>query len=188
YRDIPSFGRDTIRKFSLNASEMKRKAARDYEDLLQCSLPVFEGLLPSPHNEIVGDLLHVLCEWHALAKLRMHHDLTLECLENATVELGSQFRRFQVETCAKVKTLELPSEAEARTRREISKCAQEEGSGNLQRNSGANTSTSRREKSFSLSTPKYHALGHYADQIRRFGTVDSFTSEIVRHPLCSLIY
>ena len=35
YRAIPSFGRDTIRKFSANASAMRRKAARDYEDLLQ---------------------------------------------------------------------------------------------------------------------------------------------------------
>jgi hypothetical protein len=37
YRSTPTFGRDTIRKFSVNASEMKRKAARDYEDLLQVS-------------------------------------------------------------------------------------------------------------------------------------------------------
>ena len=38
YRDIPSFGRDTIRKFSTNASEAKRKAGRDYEDLLLVGL------------------------------------------------------------------------------------------------------------------------------------------------------
>lgn len=34
YRLVPSFGK-TIRRFSLNVSEMKKKAARDYEDLLQ---------------------------------------------------------------------------------------------------------------------------------------------------------
>jgi hypothetical protein len=35
YRDIPTFGRDTIRKFVHNASGMKKLAARDFEDLLQ---------------------------------------------------------------------------------------------------------------------------------------------------------
>lgn len=35
YREVPTFGRDTIRKFSSNCSEMKRLAARDFEDLLQ---------------------------------------------------------------------------------------------------------------------------------------------------------
>ena len=35
FRQIPTFGRDTIRKFSNNASAMKKLAARDFEDLLQ---------------------------------------------------------------------------------------------------------------------------------------------------------
>lgn len=35
YRNIPSFGRATIRKFHSNASAMKKLAARDFEDLLQ---------------------------------------------------------------------------------------------------------------------------------------------------------
>ena len=35
YRQVPTFGRDTIRKFNNNASGMKKLAARDYEDLLQ---------------------------------------------------------------------------------------------------------------------------------------------------------
>lgn len=35
YRQVPTFGRDTIRRFSKNASDMKRIAARDFEDLLQ---------------------------------------------------------------------------------------------------------------------------------------------------------
>jgi hypothetical protein len=39
YRQIPTFGRSTIRKFSKNASGMKKLAARDFEDLLQvCTL------------------------------------------------------------------------------------------------------------------------------------------------------
>lgn len=35
YREVPTFGRDTIQKFSSNCSGMKRLAARDFEDLLQ---------------------------------------------------------------------------------------------------------------------------------------------------------
>ncbi|KIM50226.1 hypothetical protein SCLCIDRAFT_34507 [Scleroderma citrinum Foug A] len=35
YRMVPTFGGDTIRKFASNTSEMKRMAARDFEDVLQ---------------------------------------------------------------------------------------------------------------------------------------------------------
>lgn len=35
FRLISTFGTDTIRRFSNNASEMKKLAGRDYEDLLQ---------------------------------------------------------------------------------------------------------------------------------------------------------
>jgi hypothetical protein len=38
FRNVPTFGRGTIRKFTSNASAMKRFAAHDFEDLLQvCS-------------------------------------------------------------------------------------------------------------------------------------------------------
>ncbi|KAH6891571.1 hypothetical protein BKA70DRAFT_1537922 [Coprinopsis sp. MPI-PUGE-AT-0042] len=190
YREIPSFGRDTIRTFSVNASEMARKAARDYEDLLQCSLPVFDSLLPSPHNEIVMDLLFLFCEWHGLAKLRLHHDLTLQLLDDTTTLLGSQFRNFQVNTCDKVKTLELQSEADRRARRSLAKGSSSSAPDAEVSGEAATASSSRRPKKFSLSTPKYHALGHYVDNIRRFGTIDSFTSEIgeTNHPAVKTWY
>lgn len=35
YRLIPTFGKDTIRRFSANSSEMKKLAAHNFEDLLQ---------------------------------------------------------------------------------------------------------------------------------------------------------
>ena len=41
YRSTPTFGRDAVRKFGVNASAMKRKAARDFEDLLQVRSIVF---------------------------------------------------------------------------------------------------------------------------------------------------
>lgn len=37
FRLTPTFGNSTIRKFANNASDMKKLAARDFEDLLQVS-------------------------------------------------------------------------------------------------------------------------------------------------------
>ena len=43
FRQVPTFGRDTIRRFVNNVSELKRLAARDFADLLQvCVEPNFE--------------------------------------------------------------------------------------------------------------------------------------------------
>ncbi|PSR72540.1 hypothetical protein PHLCEN_2v11593, partial [Hermanssonia centrifuga] len=35
FRAVPTFGRDTIRRFGVNVSGMKKLAARDFEDILQ---------------------------------------------------------------------------------------------------------------------------------------------------------
>jgi hypothetical protein len=35
FRQVPGFGHDTIRKFANNVSELKKLAARDFENLLQ---------------------------------------------------------------------------------------------------------------------------------------------------------
>ena len=46
YRQVPTFGRSTIRRFSENASGMKKLAARNFEDLLQVRLNHFKFGLP----------------------------------------------------------------------------------------------------------------------------------------------
>ena len=38
FRAVPTFGRSTIRRFTENASDTKKLAARNYEDLLQVCL------------------------------------------------------------------------------------------------------------------------------------------------------
>ena len=82
FRQIPTFGRSTIRRFHNNASAMKKLAARDFEDLLQCALPAFEGLFATrAHNTAIQDLVFTLAEWHANAKLRLHTTATLATLE-----------------------------------------------------------------------------------------------------------
>ncbi|KAG6913032.1 hypothetical protein DXG01_010298, partial [Tephrocybe rancida] len=96
---------------------MKKLAAHNYEDLLQCAIPVFEELLPAPHNAVVMDLLFTCATWHGLAKLRMHTDHTLQILDQMTVDLGQTMRRFLRETCGTIETRELPRETAARNRR-----------------------------------------------------------------------
>ncbi|EEB97945.1 hypothetical protein MPER_02637, partial [Moniliophthora perniciosa FA553] len=44
FRRTPTFGRSVIRRFHNNISEMKKLAARDFEDILQCAMRCFEGL------------------------------------------------------------------------------------------------------------------------------------------------
>lgn len=53
-------------------------AACNYEDILQCCIPCFEGLLPSLHNETIPNLLYLMNYWHSLlSKLCMHTDTSL---------------------------------------------------------------------------------------------------------------
>ncbi|KAJ3515408.1 hypothetical protein NMY22_g14461 [Coprinellus aureogranulatus] len=123
FRQIPTFGKNTIRRFNNNISELKQLAARNYEDILQCSLAVFEGLFPGDHDLHVQDLLFAMAHWHALAKLRMHTDQTLDVLDQWTTVLGEDSRKFVNSTCLKFPTKELQREYEARKRREARKTA-----------------------------------------------------------------
>ncbi|KAG6905263.1 hypothetical protein DXG01_003803 [Tephrocybe rancida] len=121
YHQVPRFGQGAIRKFSSNVSELKKLAAHNFEDLLQCAMPVFDGLFPSPHNELIQKLLFTCAHWHALAKLRMHTDITVNLLEGVTVSLGELFREFVGSTCTVYATYELPRELDARVRKETRK-------------------------------------------------------------------
>jgi hypothetical protein len=87
----------------------------------QCSIPVFEGLLPGEHNERLMDLLFVFAHWHGLAKLRLHTDHTVDILDTTTTLLGQHLRDFVEHTCNAVSTKELKREYEARKRREAKK-------------------------------------------------------------------
>ena len=142
YHQISTFGHGTIRKFAANSSEMKKMAARDFEDLLQawqlicifgichsathfsqCSIPAFEGLLESRHNRRLMKLLYRTAEWHALAKLRMQTNGSLKLLDDLTTEFGQLIRQFRDLTCTTFATVELPREAAARERRRQEKNA-----------------------------------------------------------------
>ncbi|KAJ7671071.1 hypothetical protein B0H17DRAFT_848463, partial [Mycena rosella] len=167
FRQIPTFGRSTIRCFHTNVSEMKKLAARDFEDILQCLLPVLEGLLPEPHNGILLDLWFTLATWHAYAKLRLHSSPTVQCFTNVTTELGVQARRFIRTTCEAFVTYELPKETTSRARREA------------QKNPASGKTTTKKRKNWNTATYKYHSLGDYPVVISTLGMTDSYSTQIV---------
>jgi hypothetical protein len=146
---------------------MKKLAGRDFEDLLQCAIPVFERLLPEPHNNHVMKLLFRIAEWQGLAKLRMHTEATLDRLEQVTKDLGHLMRDFRDKTCANFNTTELAREVEARNRR------------NARKESTKAPNQTRKAKTLNLHTYKFHALGDYVRTIRMFGTTDSFSTQLV---------
>ncbi|KAH9487419.1 hypothetical protein JR316_0001494 [Psilocybe cubensis] len=177
YRQVETFGQDTIRMFSNNASAMKKLAARDFEDLLQCSMPVFEGLLPRKHDEFIQDMLFTLCTWHAYAKLRLQTTSTLNGLKATTKTLGKLLRVFAKDICSQYDTVELPQEEAAR------KGKLPANSQRTTRNSGPiddddSNTQSKRRKTFNMLTYKLHALGDYVVSIWRYGPSSGYSTQI----------
>ncbi|KAI0069517.1 hypothetical protein K474DRAFT_1610329, partial [Panus rudis PR-1116 ss-1] len=157
FRQVPTFGRGTIRRFNSNMSSLKGIAARDYEDIFQCIIPVFEDLLPEPHNFTVRKLLFTFATWHALAKLRLHTEDTLKLFEDTTRMLGIHVRTFVKITCKHYDTRELPREETARKRRAAVV-------NTLKKGDPATTTTGKvdtrkcRRKVFNPGTYKWHTL------------------------------
>ena len=119
----------------------------------QCSIPAFDGLLPEPFNGMLLRLLYKAAEWHALAKLRLHTDSTLDLLESVTREFGRLTRQFRDKSSDEFDTVELPRESSARK--------------------------GGTKKKLNLNTYKFHALGDYVATIRLFGTTDSYSTQLV---------
>ncbi|KAJ3524523.1 hypothetical protein NMY22_g10961 [Coprinellus aureogranulatus] len=252
YRQVPTFGRDTIRRFPSRVSLLKQMAARNYEDLLRCAVPVFEGLFPGDHDQRVQNLLYTLGHWHGLAKCWMHSDFSLEILDQWTTFLGEEARTFVQLTCAEFETQELKREFEARKRSQARKSKSKrptsqkdvppgsvvgaategsvltpaEGSGatpthgkkGSKPRQGKNTEDSlvgsypsgemdpyigsgapltytsteielgnthdmaeqegHQPRTWNINTPKFHALGDVVPCIRRFGTTDSYSTQL----------
>ncbi|KAF7292226.1 hypothetical protein MIND_01250000 [Mycena indigotica] len=181
YRSLATFGLDTIRRFPNNASEMKKLGARDFEDLLQCAIPVFDGLFPAEDNARVLKLLFRLGEWHSFTKLRMHTDPTLEHLRVLTPEIGRLMRDFKRTTCTRFATYELPHEASARDRKSARDAAKRTAAGTEAPPSQDATGTrkrSKKRKALNLNTYKYHAMPDYPSTIRLFSTTDVFSTRL----------
>ncbi|KAF8894377.1 hypothetical protein CPB84DRAFT_1682669, partial [Gymnopilus junonius] len=158
--------------FTTNASEMKKLAAHDFEDLLQCSIPVFEGLFPEPYNSMVQILLYCTAEWHAFVKLHLHTDNTLNHLDELTQDLGKLMHNFRDISDANFATFELPQETEAHNR------WQQKGKGKATEHMGNSTSAGRKLKNLNLLTYKWHSLADYVKSIHLFGCTDGFSTQV----------
>lgn len=141
------------------------------EIYLQCSIPAFEGLLPEPYNTILITLLYRTAEWHALAKLRLHTESTLDHLKKLTKELGHLMRKFRDTASEAFATFELPRETEARKQ-----CEQ---AGKGKENTGMSGSGSHQQRGLNLMIYKWHALSDYVCAIRLFGGTDGFSTQVV---------
>ena len=130
----------------------------------QCSIPVFKGLLPEPFNGMVLRLLYKAAEWHALAKLRLHTDATLNIFDIVTREFGCLMWQFHDRIADKFDTVELPHEAGTQNRTAPSK-----------------------KKKLNLNTYKFHALGDYVATIHLFWTTDSYSTQIMSFIFRSLL-
>ncbi len=186
-RAMPRWGRDKVRRFWQDASAHKKLAARDYEAYLivsrccacrrrvtltaycpQVIIPAIDGLLPPRDNEIIINMLFELANWYSLAKLRMHHDVTLENMEYATKHMYEAVKTFAATTCQQHTAVELPSEREARSRRDKKK------------NPDGPSDSGRRVVTFNVvNTVKFHCLGDHTEYIRRCGPTDNTTTETV---------
>ncbi|KAI5894786.1 uncharacterized protein SCHCODRAFT_02495166 [Schizophyllum commune H4-8] len=93
-------------------------------------------------------------------------------------------RRFRDQTCPAFNTVELPREVDARVRREARKTAT---------SSGATTvpvpipdASAARPRTLNLNTYKFHSLGDYVQTIRRFGTTDSYSTQLGETAHCAV--
>jgi hypothetical protein len=134
-------------------------------------IPAVEGLLPEPYNSQLITLLFHLAEWHALAKLRMQTEHTLNCLNQSTVVIGQELRSFR-EWSRGFNTVELPRETAAREHRKNKKTTSHTGS-------EKKALVQPKVKLFNLLIYKLHALGDYVQTIKLFGTTDSYSTQIV---------
>lgn len=132
---------------------------------------MIEGLLPEPFNTHILGLVWELIVWHALAKLRMHTELTLSHLDTQTTVIGKVFRHFVEEVCPHFDTYETPAETRARARRNAEV---------VSHGSGVQGATGHRlKKQLNINTFKFHQMGHYVSNIQRVGTTDSYSTVLV---------
>jgi hypothetical protein len=150
-----------------------------------------------------------MAHWHAMAKLRMHNDLTLAVMDTVTVCLGKKLRDFTEKTCPAFATRELNREYNARLRRDARQTAR--NSSNNQATHGSEMTgvqptlnqptalptavhagrqhgaSGRRPRTLNLNTFKGHSLGDYGHTIRTCGTSDSYSTEPVRDQYTSTL-
>ncbi|TFK16733.1 hypothetical protein FA15DRAFT_761328 [Coprinopsis marcescibilis] len=172
FRQIPTFGVDTICKFAENTSEMKKLAARDFKDILQCCIAVFEDLLSEQDdNKQVLTLLYKTAEYHTYAKMHLHTESTLRDLEAVTSEFGRQIHQFREE-------------------QQISTAPQSYHRKHFAVFELSSNATRENQEPLSLLKGSFHSLRDYALFIRLFGGSDSISMQPgeLAHRLVKWVY
>lgn len=130
-------------------------------------LPVFEGLMLVHDDQTVAKMLFKLANWHALAKLRLHTELTVDIFRMATGHMTASMRHFAATMCEEWETHKLPKEVDARVHREEKQHKE--------------TNCKRKVTYFNvLNTYKFHSLPDYPDSIEATGTLDNGNTQVVR--------
>jgi hypothetical protein len=112
----------------------------------------------------------------------MHTESTICHLEKATKNIAHELRSFRDFTRESFKCWELPREIAARARRKQKKDEKvfKDGPGIVDATKQKQAASKHRKvKVLNLATYKFHALGDYVEAIRRFGTTDSYSTQIV---------
>jgi hypothetical protein len=156
-------------------------------------IPAVEGLLCELYNSHLLTLLYRLAEWHALAKLQMHTEYTLAYLDKATITIGQHLHFFCEWTRTAHTCKELPCEVNARFCRSQQKKGKAAAAvpTSLSQKAKYNAKSSESKASskkgaeakvklFNLAIYKFYALRDYVQTIRLFGTMDSYSTQIVR--------
>lgn len=103
--------------------------------------------------------------------------MTLALLQSETERLGTELRHFAEATCKAFDTEELKREVAARKRRHAKKSSM--GKTRCETDESEIPESGPKKKQYSLRTYKHHSLPDYVQNIREFGTTDSFSTEPV---------
>jgi hypothetical protein len=138
------------------------------------SIPPLEGVLPETDDDILQDLLYVMCFWYTLAKSQMHTTSTVEIFDAATAALGIHVRRFAHDLCKRYEnTTETPRESAKRVRNAQARAKKA--------NVPCTVDGSARPKPFNLDTVKMQSLGDYPAHVKEFGVIPGFDSSTVSY-------
>lgn len=128
------------------------------------------------------DLVFIMADWHASAKLRLHTTSSLATLRELTHLFGIRIRHFVTHICPTYDTRELPKEEAARIRRQTKQRAQQRLSQPATASVGA-----KKKRYFNLETFKLHSMGDYVNQISWAGTTDSYSTQPVRRFISQIV-
>ena len=99
-------------------------------------------------------------------------DTTLRMMETISKALCQALRYFVGVTCPQYKTKELPCEVNAHTARQRAQAAR-------RADANKNVPKTVKGKQFNTSMYKIHCIPNYPDTIQKYGTTDSYSTQMV---------